>query len=427
MKNYELTKLPNGLRVLTVPMKGRQSCGVAVWIRTGARYESIREAGISHFLEHMLFKGTVTRNAQQIKQAVEGVGGSMNAFTGEEMTCYFAKLLKPHMPAAMEVLADMVLNSVFPTAEVEKERSVILEEIKMYKDLPSHEAHEKMSALLWPKHSLGRPIAGTMASVSALKRANLVDYLERYYGPANMLVSVAGDVKHKDVLKQVQKHFNFRARVKPSRFDKAEFSRAGQRVWIHKKKIEQTHLVLAFQGFARVHPDRYKLSLLHVLLGANMSSRLFEEVREKRGLAYEIKSGLVSYLDTGAFIVSAGVEAKKAPDCIRVILNELRQISKQPPAADELKRAKDFFMSQICMGVEDTLDNLLWAGDRVISGRSVPDLVKIRKNIQEVTAEQVSAVAKHLFQNSKMYFTAAGPISDSLKRQMQKTLKLESH
>lgn len=157
-----------------------------------------------------------------------------------------------------------------------------------------------------------------------------------------------------------------------------------------------------------------------------MSSRLFEEVREKRGLAYEIKSGLVSYIDTGAFIVSAGVEAKKAPECIRVVLNELSQISKQPPSAEELKRAKDFFMSQICMGVEDTLDNLLWAGDRVISGRNVPDLTKIRKNIQSVTSEQISAVAKQLFQSSKLYFTAVGPISDSLKSQMQKALKWES-
>lgn len=426
MKNYELTKLPNGLRVLTVPMKGRQSCGVAVWIRTGARYESHQEAGISHFLEHMLFKGTTSRSAQQIKQAVEGVGGSMNAFTGEEMTCYFAKLLKLQMPVAMEVLADMVLNSTFPEAEVEKERYVILEEIKMYKDLPSHEAHEKMSSLLWPKHSLGRPIAGTQESVTALKRTDLVNYQERYYGPANMLVSVAGDVRHQDVLKQVKKHFNFRGKVKASSFDKASFLREGQRIWIKTKKIEQTHLVLAFQGLARVHPDRYKLSLLHVMLGANMSSRLFEEVREKRGLAYEIKSGLVSYIDTGAFIVSAGVEAKKAPECIRVVLNELSQISKQPPSAEELKRAKDFFMSQICMGVEDTLDNLLWAGDRVISGRNVPDLTKIRKNIQSVTSEQISAVAKQLFQSSKLYFTAVGPISDSLKSQMQKALKWES-
>ena len=426
MKNYQLTKLKNGLRVLTVPMKGRQSCGVAVWIRTGARHESQREAGISHFLEHMLFKGTASRSAQQIKQAVEGVGGVLNAFTGEEMTCYFAKLLKSHMPIAVEVLADMVLNSTFPVGEVEKERSVILEEIKMYKDLPSHEAHEKMSSLLWPKHSLGRPIAGSQESVIGLKRAHLVDYLERHYGPANMLVSVAGDIRHQDVLKLVQKHFAFRRDVKASHFGKAEFSRSGQRVWIHKKKIEQTHLVFGFQGLARVHPDRYKLSLLHVLLGANMSSRLFVEVREKRGLAYEIKSGLISYLDTGAFIISAGVEAKKAPSCIQVVMNELNQISKHQPSTDELKRAKDFFMSQICMGVEDTLDHLLWAGDRVISGRNVPDIVKIRHNIQNVKPEQISAVAKHLFQNSKMYFTAVGPISDHLKRQMQKALKLEN-
>lgn len=426
MTQYQLTKLANGLKVLTVPMQGRQSCGVAVWIRTGARYESNREAGISHFLEHMLFKGTVKRNAQQIKQAVEGVGGVMNAFTGEEMTCYFAKLLKPHMGTAMEVLSDMVLNSTFPQNEVEKERSVILEEIKMYKDLPAHEAHEKMSALLWPKHSLGRPIAGTAESVMGLKREHLAAYLERNYGPANMLISVAGDVKHKDVVKAAQKYFIFHKKVSPTQFSKAEFLKKGQRVWIKNKKIEQTHLILGFQGFARVHPDRYKLSLLHVLLGANMSSRLFEEVREKRGLAYEIKSGLVSYLDTGAFIVSAGVEAKKAPDCIRVVLNELRRIAKEPPAAEELKRAKDFFMSQICMGVEDTLDHLLWAGDRVISGRNVPDLRKIRRNIGSVTPEQISSVAKHLFQKSKMYFSAVGPVSASLKAQMQKALTWES-
>jgi len=424
--NYYLTKLANGLKVLTVPMTGRQSCGVAVWIRTGARYESTREAGISHFLEHMLFKGTVTRNAQQIKQAVEGVGGSMNAFTSEEMTCYFAKLLKPHMGVAMEVLADMVLNSTFPQAEVDKERSVILEEIKMYKDLPSHEAHEKISALLWPKHSLGRPIAGTKESVNELKRADLVDYLECNYGPTNMLVSVAGNVRHEDVLKLVRKNFIFKRRVKPTSFSQAHFEKKGQRVWIKNKKIEQTHLIFGFQGFARVHPDRYKLSLLHVMLGANMSSRLFEEVREKRGLAYEIKSGLVSYFDTGAFVVSAGVEAKKAPDCMRVVLNELRQIANQPPAAEELKRAKDFFMSQICMGVEDTLDHLLWTGDRVISGRSVPDLEKIRRNIQSVTPDQVSAVAKHLFQKSKMYFSAVGPISTALRNQMKKALSWES-
>ncbi len=424
MTNYKLSKLKNGLQVLTVPMRGRQSCAVAVWIRTGARYESRQEAGISHFLEHMLFKGTTTRNAQQIKQAVEGVGGSMNAFTSEEVTCYFAKLLKPHMAVAMEVLGDMVLNSTFPPVEVEKERSVILEEIKMYKDLPSHEVHEKMSALLWPKHSLGRPIAGTPESVKGLTRSTLVNYLERYYGPSNMVISVAGDVRHEDVLKLVEKHLIFQRKAIPNQFLKATFNSKGPRISIIKKKIEQTHMVLGFQGLPRMHPDRYKVSLLHVLLGANMSSRLFEEVREKRGLAYEIKSGLVSYMDTGAFIVSAGVEVNKGPECIRVVLGELKNISKLPPAAEELRRAKDFYMSQICMGVEDTLDHLLWVGDRVISGRAVPDLEKIRKNIQSVTSEQISKTAQKLFQKPKMYFSAIGPIPDAASRRMRKALTL---
>ncbi|HCM42863.1 MAG TPA: pitrilysin family protein [Candidatus Omnitrophota bacterium] len=423
MTDYQVSKLKNGVQVLTVPMQGRQSCAVGVWIRAGARYESLREAGISHFLEHMLFKGTVTRSAQQIKQAVEGVGGVMNAFTSEEMTCYFAKLLRPHMPVAMEVLADMVLHSTFPNEEVEKERSVILEEIKMYKDLPSHEAHEKMSELLWKNHSLGRPIAGTVKSVMGLKRNDLVNYLERFYGPANVVVSVSGDVKHAEVMKLAQKWFVFKSQVPKSRFKKAGFSRGGEKVWIKNKKIEQTHWVMAFEGFARTHPDRYKVSLLHVLLGANMSSRLFEEVREKRGLAYEIKSGLVSYLDTGAFIISAGVEAKKTPDSIQVVLNELRQIAKQPPSAEELKRAKDFFMSQICMGVEDTLDHLLWVGDRVLNGRDVPDLNHIRKNIESVTPQQVSRIAAKIFQSSKLYFSAVGPISSDLQRKMKTALK----
>ena len=268
--NYSLTTLPNGLRVLTVPMKERDSAAVAIWVRTGGRFEPKKISGVSHFLEHMLFKGTTRRTTRQIKEEIEGVGGMLNAFTGEESTCYFAKLLAEHFPKALDVLSDMVNHATLDPSEVHKERTVILEEIKMYRDLPSHEVHELMGELLWPSQPLGRPIAGTQETVSALSRAAIGSYKKSFYHPKNILVSVSGPVDPEDVLAQAKDFFPQKSSLSASKFSKALSRQTRPRTHFVEKQTEQTHFVIGLHGLSRFHPDRYKLGILNVILGANM-------------------------------------------------------------------------------------------------------------------------------------------------------------
>src|SRR3990167_3974248 len=277
---YEQSVFDNGLRVVTKRLNGRGSIGLAIWVRVGGRYEPKNLCGISHFVEHMLFKGTKRRSTKRIKEDIEGVGGMLNAFTGEESTCYFVKIPKPQLEQAFDVLQDMVNGAVLKPEEFRKEKTVILEEIKMYLDLPSQHVHEIMSELLWPTEPLGRPIAGTIKSVSDLKRDDLYHHVKSYYHPRNILVTVCGEVNHSEI-KSLAAQFFSRRPVKPlSRFQGAKtLNRSSQsRFRFMDKKTEQTHFVIGFHGFSRKHPDRYKLAILNIILGANMSSRLFEEV-----------------------------------------------------------------------------------------------------------------------------------------------------
>lgn len=427
MKEYFLSRLPNGLRVLSVPMRDRDSSGVGIWVKAGARMESKKLSGASHFLEHMLFKGTKKRSTKQIKEEIEGVGGVLNAFTGEESTCYFSKILVEHYPAALEVLSDMVNNATLDAKEMTKERTVILEEIKMYKDLPSHYVHDLMSELLWPDQPLGRAISGTEKTVSALSRGEVVDYKKAYYHPKNILLSVSGAVKHEDVVKIAGKLFPQNPALRESTFEKAFSKQSRPQAFFLEKQSEQTHFVIGLHGIPRTHPDRYTLALLNVILGSNMSSRLFEEVREKRGLAYEIRSGISFYHDTGAFTVSAGVEKSKAPEALRVILKELSKLRRTLVTEGELRRAKDYFMSQFCMALEDTLEHLLWVGERLIDGADLPDQPKLRRSIESVTREGIREVARRLFVNKNLNFSLIGPIPSSVQSMLRKDLEIDEH
>lgn len=422
--SYQFTQLKNGLRIVTVPMKDRNSAGVAIWVKTGSRYETAGLSGVSHLLEHMLFKGTRKRSTRRIKEEVEGVGGMLNAFTSEEATCYFAKLLAPHFPKALDVLSDMINHAVIAPAELKKERAVILEEIKMYRDLPAHHVHDLMSGLLWPEHPLGRSIAGTEETVSGFSRAEILDYKKKFYRPDRIIVTVSGPVKHEEVVKLSKKAFKRFEKSAELSFEPAAVTECGPKSLIVEKKSEQTHLVIAFHGLARFSPDRYKLGLLNMILGGNMSSRLFEEVREKRGLAYDIKSGVSLYQDTGAVSISAGVEAAKAPQAVRVILNELARISKKPVTAGELRRAKDYYLSQLCMAMEDTLDHLLWAGERIVDGDTLPDREKIEKFIEEVTAKDIQRLASGIFRNEDMYLSLIGPVNENLRKKIKNEFKI---
>ena len=410
---------------MTVPMRDRESAAVALWVRVGGRYEPKKLSGVSHFLEHMLFKGTKRRNSRQIKREVEGVGGVLNAFTGEEATCYFAKLLVGHYSRAVDVLSDMVREATLLEKELERERPVILEEIKMYRDQPAQHVHELLSELMWPDHPLGRNLAGTAETVSAISRRAMMDYKQKYYHPRNVLLSVAGPVSHAEVLELAQKFFPARPNGAASRFAAVDARQQRPRYQFVEKDTEQTHLVLGFHGFSRRDKRRYALGTLNVLLGGNMSSRLFEEVREKRGLAYEIRSSVGHYQDTGSLTISAGTENKKAGLTIAVALEELWKLIKKPVPEEELKRAKDYYVGQFLMGLEDTLDHLLWVGEKVLYHEDPPRREEILRNIQSVTAWEIQEVARDIFQTAKFNLALIGPLKE--KEQAKIRRGVESH
>lgn len=419
---YHLSKLSNHLQVLTVPMRDRASAAVAIWVRVGGRYEPKRLSGVSHFLEHMLFKGTRKRNARQIKADVEGVGGVLNAFTAEEATCYFAKLLTRHFPRAVEVLSDMVREATIPVHEFERERHVILEEIKMYRDQPAQYVHELIGELLWPDQALGRPLAGTAETVSALSRREMFDYKKRYYQTQNVLLSVSGEVSHAEVLDLAQKYFPARERAAGSRFEQARTRQERPRLQFVEKDTEQTHFVIGFLGFSKKDPRRYALGALSVLLGGNMSSRLFEEVREKRGLAYEIRSSVGHYQDTGALNISAGTENKKAAVTLEVVMRELEKLVRKPVGKEELRRAKDYFVSQFLMGLEDTLDHALWVGEKLLYGEELPSRDQIIRQIEKVAPEDVREAAREIFRAKRINLALIGPLKEKEREGIKRFL-----
>ncbi len=418
---YDQTTLENGLQIISNRLSGRDSVGLAIWVRVGGRFEQKNLSGISHFVEHMLFKGTKRRSTKQIKEEIEGVGGMLNAFTSEESTCYFVKIPKPQLELAFDVLQDMVNNATLKVEEFTKERTVILEEIKMYLDLPSQYVHEIMGELLWPIQPLGRPIAGTVESVSHLRRNDLYRHVKSYYHPRNILVTVCGEVDHGEIKRLAESHFSKQNSKSVSKFQPVKISsnQKHERFRFLDKKTEQTHFVIGFHGFSRTHPDRYKLAVFNVILGANMSSRLFEEVREQRGLAYEIKSGVNFFSDTGSIVISAGVEPKKAPLAIHVIMHELGRLKRHLVSKNELRRAKDYFLGQLLLGLEDTLDHALWYGERILYGGEVPDIAEIRREVEQVTEKDLFHLAKQVFQTREIHLSLIGPVDSKLEARIQ--------
>lgn len=420
---YKLSRLKNGINVVTKHFPGRKSVAVGVWVKVGARYESFKTSGISHFIEHMLFKGTKKRSARKIKQTIEGLGGQFNAFTSEESTCYFVKILSKHFPLALDVLADMVNNSAFSPAQIEKERTVILEEVKMYKDLPSYYVHEMMHMLLWPKHVLGKGILGTEKSISGLKRGDFLSYLKRFYHPKNIYVIVTGDIEHRKAVEEVERNFPRTDKGPRSSFKSADVRQIRPASDILTKQTEQTHFVVGTRGLPRTSGERYKLSVLNIIAGGNMSSRLYEEVREKRGLAYEIRSNLSFYQDTGVFSVSAGVDNGKVLKSLDLVLKELDKFRRKKVNEKELERAKEFFLGQLSLMVEDTLNYMLWIGEKVMYMNWVPDFNEIRKKISEVTREDIQELAKNLFKNSNLNLALIGPADEKAKSKLKKRLR----
>lgn len=407
---YKKLKLGNGIRIVGLPLSGRQSLAIGIWVRVGGRYESKVNKGISHYLEHLVFKGTKKYSCYELKESIEGIGGSLNGFTSEEATCYLVKVPSRYLSLGIDVLSEMVISPTLADEEIEKERNVILEEIKMYKDVPQSYVHEVLDNLLWPDQPLGMSILGSQDSINRIKRQDLNLFKNRNYTGPNVVISIVGNFDYAKFVGKVKKAFSQFNRNQAEDYICVKEEQERPNLEIIYRNTEQTHLSLGFHALRKNHPFKHALSLLHIILGANMSSRLFNELREKRGLAYEIGTHLKRFADTGAFIVHAGIPNKKVEEAIDLILGELNKVKKELVSEEELKRAKDFYLGQLMLGLEDTLEHMLWIGDSTISLDKTFSLREIIKEVNQVKKEQVKEISEQIFLDTKLNLALIGPL-----------------
>lgn len=412
---YQETALSNGLIIITHRIPHSAAASIGFWIRAGGRFETRENNGISHFLEHLLFKGTQKRSYYQIKEEIEGRGGSLNAFTAEEATCYLAWVMGHHLDRAIDVISDIILEPLLKDEHIERERMVILEEIKMYRDLPSAYVHAIFDELLWPGQPLGFMIAGREEVVARLKREEVLDYKNKLYNPANIVVAVAGNIDHKEVVDKVEKAFSHLPRSERNQFIGAETRQSEPEIKIKTKNTEQTHLCLGGRAVARNHPDKYAASVLNIILGGNMSSRLFNEVREERGLAYEIHSNISMFYDAGVLVISAGVDNRKVSESVSVILNEMRKFKEETVSYEELERAKEFIIGQLVLGLESVSAYMHWLGESKLLSEKLLTPLEVIKKVKEVKAEDVKQIAAKIFVDENLNLALIGPLKKGVR------------
>lgn len=420
---YKKVRLANELRIIAHRMPNMRSLALGIWINVGGRYECFANKGISHFLEHLLFKGTKHYSCRKLKESIEGVGGGLNGFTSEELTCYLIKIPARYLQLALDVLSDMVINPTLPSLEIEKEKTVILEEIKMYKDQPQSYVYELLDELLWPNQPLGSPIIGRVDSVSKIAREDLHLFKQNYYTPVNIVVSAAGLLDYDKLIKSVTRIFPRKKEKNLNRFLAVKETQDVPQLKIFHKDTEQTHMALGFHSLARDHSLRHAQGMLHIILGANMSSRLFHELREKKGLAYEIGTQVKRFQDTGAFLVHAGIDNHKVIDAVKLILKELKKIKMNLVSEDEFRRSKEFYLGQLGLALEDTLDYMLWIGETTACLDKAYSLEDITKEINKVKREDVRKVAQYIFQEEKLNLALIGPLKDN-EQDIYKQLKV---
>ncbi len=386
------------------------SIGVGFYISIGSRYEQPVTAGAAHFIEHMLFKGTQRRpTSQAIAREIEGHGGLFNASTGQEMTVLWAKTQQAHLPLALDVLSDMLRHSLLAADEVEKERRVILEEISSSQDIPEELVGLALHELTWPGHPLGWDVAGTPASVNGLARDRLVDFLLQHYGPANTVISIAGDVQHQQAVDMVAAMLGDWQAAPAPNYTSAPVNGAGPRVALLSKKVEQSHLALHLPGLPRNHSERFALSLLNAILGEGMSSRLFLEIRERLGLAYSVDSYVNTLADTGVTGVYAAVAPNRALEALTAILGQIQRLRAEPVAEQDLRSAKEFIKGRLLLSMEDTMAVAGWFGRQEAADVERLTLEEIVERIEQVSAEDLLRVAGQLFLGSHGHLAVVGP------------------
>lgn len=411
VREIETTTLANGVRVITESMPHVRSVSVGIWIGSGSRRESAEQNGISHFIEHMLFKGTTRRSAEDIARSVDSIGGNLDAFTAKELVCFNTKVLDEHLSQAFDVLADLVLHPMFREEDIEKEKGVILEEIKMEADSPDYLVHEIFSSNFWKDHPLGNPILGTPQSVKRFDQDKIRSFYSAVYAPSNLIVTAAGNLTHDGLVNLSREHLECLPSAPPAVEEQVPATHA--RIALRNKKaLEQVHLCLGVPSYPLPHPERFSCYVLNTLLGGGMSSRLFQNIRERQGLAYAVFSELNPYRDTGCLSIYAGTSIESARKVVESITNEFRDLKAQPVGEEELRRAKDHLKGSLMLSLESTssrMSNL--ARQEMYFGRffSLDELVE---SIEAVSASDVQRIAQTFFDPKQTALTVLGNLSD---------------
>jgi len=406
---YRKDTLANGIRVVSETLPKSRSVSIGVWVKVGSRHEPPEIGGISHFIEHLFFKGTEKRSAKDIAIEMDSLGGEMNAFTSQETTTYYAKVVDEHLPVVIEILADILIGAKFDPVEMEKERKVILEEIKGVEDTPDDYIHELFTNTVWPDNSLGRPILGTRETIGALKHDDIISYINSYYSPREIVISVAGNFEHARLIELLNAHFGKLARNGlPKKEETPAFAHA---VSVKKKQLEQVQLCIGCKGLNYTHEDRYAISALNTVLGNSMSSRLFQEIREQNALAYSIYSYVTSYRDTGLLTVYAGMDPLNALKVVRLVMKELKKIKEEGITPAEELRVKNQIKGSLILSLESSNSHMSRiARQEVYFGKylSMDDIIK---GVEKVTAEQIRGLAEQLFSRDNIALTVLGPLN----------------
>ena len=409
---YRKTVLDNGLKVITSTMPHSRSVSIAFLVGAGSCYESQEEAGISHFTEHSFFKGTQRRpTAKEISQDIEGVGGIINASTDKEATIFWCKVASSHFAIALDVLSDLLLNSRFDSTDIEKERQVVIEEINMDLDIPQQRAGMLIDELLWPEQPLGQEVAGTKKTVSGINRGQMLSYIGRRYVPNNIVASIAGDIQHEQAVAQIKPLLDKWSAKEVATQYIADDRQTQPRLRTESKEGEQAHLCLAVHGFSRFHRQRFVLDLLNTVLGGGMSSRLFTEIREHKGLAYDIHSYVEHFLDSGSFIVYAGVDPAKVETAVEAILGELSKL-KQGISSDELTRAKELSKGRLQLRLEDSQNLALWLGSQELLIQHILTLDEVIPIVDAISIGELEQVAEKLLASEQLNLAIVGPIKN---------------
>ena len=407
---YQVSRLPNGLTVATAEMAHMASVSLGLWVGVGGRYEPAALSGVSHFIEHMLFKGTRRRTAREICQAVEGRGGYLNAFTGEDNTCFYARAHHQHFEVVLDVLMDMFLQSRFDRDEIEKERGVIKEELAMYLDQPHHHVEELLNEILWPDHPLGRSLTGSFQTIDTLTREQMLEYRRRnYIAPAAMVIG-AGNVRHAAVVRAVNRYARLFLEGSRPTFLPADAQQTGPRVRLSTKPTSQTQMILGMRTCSRHDPRRHALRVLNALLGESMSSRLFQTLREDTGLAYSVHSGLSFFDDVGVIEIAVGLDTDKVPRALRLIRCELDRLIETPPGATECRQTRDYLVGQLDLGLEGTENQMMWLAEHLLAYGKPILLNEAKRCVQAVTPAQVRAVARDFFRPERMNLALVSPL-----------------